>query len=165
VIDLVRRRHLQNTVRFMGPVSPVSTAYHRARVVVLSSISEGLPYTVIEAMMCGRATVSTDVGGVREVVGDAGLLVPPRDPRSLASALALVLTDDALRHGLAERATGRGRCFFRLEQMLGTFRAEYARLIRPQQAEFTPWPSTPEPVPTQRTMPSLAVAIPTVVTP
>jgi len=164
VDELVQRRHLQDSVRFMGPVSPVSTAYHRSRVVVLSSISEGLPYTVIEAMMCGRATVSTDVGGVREVVGDAGLLVPPRDPKALATALEMVLTDDALRHGLAARATERGRSFFRLEQMLGTFRSEYARVIRPQLAEFTPWPSSVDLVPAQRSDLSLDLNVATAVT-
>jgi polysaccharide biosynthesis protein PelF len=137
--NLIERRKLRSRVRFMGPISPVSTAYQRARVVVLSSISEGLPYTVIEAMMSGRATVSTDVGGVREVVADAGLLVPPRDPKALAAALETILTDDELRADFAMRASERGRTYFRLERMLSTFRAEYARLIDPQSPQFTSW--------------------------
>ena len=138
--ELVARRHLGTRVQFRGSVSPVSKAYHGARVIALSSISEGLPYTVIEAMMSGRATVSTDVGGVREVVGDTGLLVPPRDPKALADALERVLSDDELRHDLARRAAVRGRSYFPLEQMLGTFRSEYAMLIEPQAPEFTEWP-------------------------
>ncbi len=142
VKDLIARRDLRHKVRFMGPVSPVSTAYHNARVVVLSSISEGLPYTVIEAMMCGRATVSTDVGGVREVVGDAGLLVRPRDPRGMAVAIEMLLTDDEMRADLAARSTERGRSYFRLEQMIGTFRAEYSLLISPEDPQFSPWPET-----------------------
>ena len=138
--ELVARRQLGTRVQFRGSVSPVSKAYHGARVIALSSISEGLPYTVIEAMMSGRATVSTDVGGVREVVGDTGLLVPPRDPKALADALERVLSDDELRHDLARRAAVRGRSYFPLEQMLGTFRSEYAMLIEPQAPEFTEWP-------------------------
>ena len=138
--ELVARRHLGARVQFRGSVSPVSKAYHNARVIALSSISEGLPYTVIEAMMSGRATVSTDVGGVREVVGDTGLLVPPRDPKALADALERVLSDDELRHDLARRAAVRGRSYFPLDQMLGTFRSEYAMLIEPQAPEFTEWP-------------------------
>jgi glycosyltransferase involved in cell wall biosynthesis len=139
--EMVSRLGLTGRVRFLGPISPVSSAYHSARVVVLSSISEGLPYTVIEAMMCGRATVSTDVGGVREVTGDAGLLVPPKDPDALAIALEMVLSDDDLRWALAARAQDRGRLYFRLEQMLATFRDEYTRLIHPEEAQFADWPT------------------------
>src|SRR5665811_1674412 len=57
---LVERLGLSSSVTFEGPVRPVTLAYHASTVVALSSISEGLPYTVVEAMMCGRATVSTD---------------------------------------------------------------------------------------------------------
>ena len=142
--ELVARRHLGARVTFRGSVSPVSKAYQNARVIALSSISEGLPYTVIEAMMSGRATVSTDVGGVREVVGDTGLLVPPRDPKALADALERVLSDDELRADLARRAAVRSRNYFPLDQMLGTFRSEYAMLIEPQAPEFTEWPDLQE---------------------
>ena len=50
---------------------------------MLCSISEGFPYTLIEAMACGRPCVATDVGGVSEALGDAaGLIVPPAQPGS-----------------------------------------------------------------------------------
>jgi glycosyltransferase involved in cell wall biosynthesis len=97
-------------------------------VVALSSISEGLPYTVMEAMMCGRATVSTAVGGVPEVTGDAGVVVPPRDPAALADALADLLLDDRRRIDLGARARGRALRTFPLELMLERFRATYAEL-------------------------------------
>ncbi len=71
-------------VTFEGRVEDIKDAYAAGNVVMLSSISEGFPFTLIEAMSCGRATVSTDVGGVREAVGDAGLVVPPRDPAAMA---------------------------------------------------------------------------------
>ena len=50
------------------------------------------------AMMSGRATVSTDVGGVSEAVGNAGLLVPPRDPEAMGNALLrlLYVVDDQI---------------------------------------------------------------------
>ena len=61
--------------------------------------------------MCGRATVSTDVGGVAEAVGDAGLVVPPRDPRAFATACLELLTEPARRAELAAPgpAAGAGR--------------------------------------------------------
>lgn len=122
---LVDDRRVGDSVAFEGPVSPVAAAYHGAHVVALTSISEGLPYTVIEAMMCGRATVSTDVGGVPEVVGDAGLLVPPGNPARLASALLDVLLDVRLRSRLAVAARARALSCFQLDRMLDTFRGIY----------------------------------------
>jgi glycosyltransferase involved in cell wall biosynthesis len=119
---------LDDAVSFAGPVRPVSAAYRASSVVVLSSISEGLPYTVMEAMMCGRATVSTAVGGVPEVAGDAGVVVPPRDPQALGAALADVLLDHARRAELGARARERALRTFPLDLMLDRFRAVYARL-------------------------------------
>ncbi|MCZ4611518.1 GT4 family glycosyltransferase PelF, partial [Streptomyces sp. Lzd4kr] len=74
-----------DAVTFEGRVDDIKDAYAAGNVVMLSSISEGFPFTLIEAMSCGRATVSTDVGGVREAVGDTGLVVPPRDPAAMAA--------------------------------------------------------------------------------
>ena len=67
-----------DAVTFEGRVDDIKYAYAAGNVVMLSSISEGFPFTLIEAMSCGRATVSTDVGGVREAVGDTGFVVPHR---------------------------------------------------------------------------------------
>jgi glycosyltransferase involved in cell wall biosynthesis len=125
---LVTELGLDDRVSFEGPVRPATTAYHASTVVALSSISEGLPYTVMEAMMCARATVSTDVGGVAEVAGDTGLVVPPGDPQRFGEALVELLTDDARRADLASRARHRALEMFRLETMLATFRQLYAEL-------------------------------------
>lgn len=81
--------------------------YAAADVVGLSSNQEGTPITVLEALACGRAVVATAVGGVPEMVtnGQTGWLVPPRDPRALAAALAEALSDRrrADGYGLAGR--------------------------------------------------------------
>jgi polysaccharide biosynthesis protein PelF len=121
---------IDEAVTFEGPVRPASAAYHASTVVALSSISEGLPYTVMEAMMCGRATVSTGVGGVPEVTGDAGVVVPPRDPVALGDALADLLLDHRRRTDLGVRARERALRTFPLELMLERFRATYAELAR-----------------------------------
>jgi len=63
-----------------------------ADLVTLPSYMEGCPNVVIEALACGRPVVATNVGGIPEIIGrGCGLLVPARDPASLADALALVL--------------------------------------------------------------------------
>ncbi|MGZ4625432.1 MAG: GT4 family glycosyltransferase PelF [Kineosporiaceae bacterium] len=131
---------LDGAVTFEGPVRPVSSAYHASSVVVLSSISEGLPYTVMEAMMCGRATVSTGVGGVPEVSGDAGVIVPPREPAALGAALADILLDAPRRQDLGVRARARALRSFPLELMLERFRTTYADLAPPA----APRPERPE---------------------
>jgi glycosyltransferase involved in cell wall biosynthesis len=119
---------LDDRVEFVGPVRPATSAYHASTVVALSSISEGLPYTVMEAMMCARATVSTDVGGVAEVAGNTGLVVPPRDPQAFGEALARLLLDDVERNRLATAARDRALEMFQLETMLGNFRRVYRDL-------------------------------------
>jgi glycosyltransferase involved in cell wall biosynthesis len=77
----------------------------------LPSLSEGLPTVVCEAMACGRAVVATAVDGTPEIVDDGatGLLVPPRDATSLATALERLLGDDALRLRLEDEALTRAR--------------------------------------------------------
>ena len=83
--QLVADLDLEGCATFEGPVSPVSQAFEAGHVVVQSSLSEGLPLTVIEAAMAGRPTVVTDVGGMPEAAGAAGWScrpgTRPRSPR------------------------------------------------------------------------------------
>ncbi len=58
-------------------------------------------------MSCGRATVSTNVGGVAEAVGDTGVVVPPRNPEAFANACLELLRDAGQRTTYAERARNR----------------------------------------------------------
>jgi glycosyltransferase involved in cell wall biosynthesis len=129
---LINRLGLADAATFEGRVDDIVDAYHAGQVVVLSSSSEGFPYTVIEAMTSGRATVSTDVGGVREAVGDTGLVVPARDPQALAAACVLVLNDHELRHRLALAARARALQHFTLEQFLAVYREIYPALAKRQ---------------------------------
>ncbi|GGQ02133.1 GT4 family glycosyltransferase PelF [Streptomyces roseolilacinus] len=123
-------------VTFEGRVDDIKDAYAAGNVVMLSSISEGFPFTLIEAMSCGRATVSTDVGGVREAVGDAGLVVPPRDPDAMAAAALELLRDPARRRAMGEAARLRVIEQFTLRQTIDTFRSIYHELSAA--AEETP---------------------------
>jgi glycosyltransferase involved in cell wall biosynthesis len=72
-------------------------------VFVLPSILEGFPQVLLEAMATARPVVATEIDGVTEVVkhDTTGLLVPPRDPAALASAITSVLKDQGLAHRLA----------------------------------------------------------------
>jgi glycosyltransferase involved in cell wall biosynthesis len=125
---VAERLGLTGAVTWAGPVASSREAFAAGQLAALSSISEGMPYTVLEAMMCGRATVSTDVGGVAEAVGDTGLVVPPRDPVAFGQACAELLLDASRRQTLARRGQKRAQAEFTLERCLSAYRRCYSRL-------------------------------------
>ncbi|MEU8772749.1 GT4 family glycosyltransferase PelF [Streptomyces sp. NPDC048606] len=113
-----------------GPEVPSpAEAYGAGRVVVLSSVIEGFPLTLAEAMFCGRATVSTDTGAVREVIGGTGLVVPPRNPRALADACLALLGEPERAQRLGAAARARALELFSVEQNVAAFRDGYLALL------------------------------------
>ncbi|MCY0927814.1 DUF3492 domain-containing protein [Streptomyces sp. H27-H1] len=113
-----------------GPDAPnTAEAYGSGRVAVLSSVIEGFPITLAEAMFCGRATVSTDVGAVVEVIGGTGLVVPPRNPRALAEACVSLLRDPERAQRLGSAARARALELFTVEQNVNAFQESYLRLL------------------------------------
>ena len=97
---------LNNKVDFLGIRTDIPSLMSAADVFTLSSAWEGFGLVVAEAMACNRVVVATDCGGVKEVVGDAGFLVPPKDSRKLAATLELALNlsdDERLKIGTKAR--------------------------------------------------------------
>jgi glycosyltransferase involved in cell wall biosynthesis len=128
VVELVDELGVTDAVTFEGPTNGSRPAIAAGSVVVLSSISEGLPFTVIEAMMCGRATVSTDVGGVAECLdpeGRTGVVVPARDPQAFADACLGLLTDTDRRRAMAAAAREHALSTATLDRALSTYRSVY----------------------------------------
>ncbi|WP_338672811.1 GT4 family glycosyltransferase PelF [Streptomyces sp. SCSIO 30461] len=113
-----------------GPEAPeLADAYAAGAVVVLSSVVEGFPVSLVEAMFCGCATVSTDAGAVVEVIGGTGLVVPPRNPKALADACVALLRDPERRARLGAAARARATELFTVEQNLAAFRGIYLELL------------------------------------
>jgi glycosyltransferase involved in cell wall biosynthesis len=97
---------------------------------VLSSAWEGMPLVVGEAMAMEKPVVATDVGGVRELVGDAGVLVPAKDSEALAEGMLRVINmaqdeRDALGKTARERICGH----FDMDTKAAEWEALYARLL------------------------------------
>jgi glycosyltransferase involved in cell wall biosynthesis len=98
-------REAQAPIRFVGPVDDVPALLGSARAVVSSSLWEGLPMALMEALSLGLPAVATAVDGVLDILDDElALLVPPGDAASLADALRRILTDPHLAAQLGERA-------------------------------------------------------------
>lgn len=112
----------------------VVAAYRDADVVLLTSISEAFPYSVIEAMSCERAVVASDVGGVGEALEECGMLVRPRDVDGFATAVRQLLDDPALRSRMGRRARGRVLEEFRLDSSINAYLELYRRMARPEAA-------------------------------
>ncbi len=101
--------------------------YAQASVAALSSINEGMPNVLLEAMAMGLPAVGTDVGGVAELVRheDTGLVVPPGDPPALARALSRLLAEPELARRMGER--GRGTAL--AEHSLDSVATRHAQII------------------------------------
>jgi polysaccharide biosynthesis protein PelF len=139
--DLLSELGLEGIATFEGRISPPVEAYHAGHVVVLTSISEGLPYVVLEAMASGRPVIATNVGGVAEAVGDTGLLVPPRDPSAFADACIRLLTNTTERRAMASAARRRVLDLFTSERAFGIYRALYEELGTRQRSNVLRMPS------------------------
>ncbi|WP_329365067.1 DUF3492 domain-containing protein [Streptomyces sp. NBC_00669] len=104
-------------------------AYAAGDVVLLSSSAEGFPLNLVEAMFCGRPTVSTDVGAVREVIGGTGLIVPPRNPRALADAALELLRGPERATRLGAAARERALALFTVTTCVHAFRDAYLSVV------------------------------------
>ncbi|NGZ60056.1 MAG: glycosyltransferase family 1 protein [Nitrospira sp. LK265] len=99
----------EGVVEWWGHREDMPAVYAAAMLVVLPSYREGLPKALLEAAACGKAMVSTDVPGCREIVRDRfnGLLVPPKDSVALAAAIEELLIDQEVREVMGQRSRSR----------------------------------------------------------
>jgi glycosyltransferase involved in cell wall biosynthesis len=129
---LALRRHLgvEDTVQIGTATDNVVAAYRDADVVLLTSISEAFPYSVIEAMSCEKAVVASDVGGVGEALEGCGVLVKPRDDERFAAEVGKLLDNHHQRLRLGAKARARVMEEFRLDHTIGRYLELYRSLDR-----------------------------------
>jgi glycosyltransferase involved in cell wall biosynthesis len=98
----------------------------------MSSVTEGLGTSLLDAMACGKAIVATTAGGMPEVVADrqTGLLVPPRDHVAMAQALLRLLGDEDLRRRMGAAGQSRVRERFSAERMVQDTLTVYQRVAQ-----------------------------------
>jgi glycosyltransferase involved in cell wall biosynthesis len=126
----VRDHHLEKHVLLPGFRTDVMGCLKSFDVFVMSSVTEGLGTSLLDAMACSRPVVATTAGGIPEVVveGETGLLVPPRDAPAMASAIVTLLNDEPRRAGMGTAGLSRVRERFTVERMVAGTAAVYARV-------------------------------------
>ena len=129
--DEVEELALENCVRFLGYRPDVASLMSDADVVVVPSDAEPSGRVALEAMALGKPVVGTAAGGLPEVLvdGETGILVPPRDPRSLAGALRALLDDKALARQLGENGRRRVREYFSAARHAADIQELYDRIL------------------------------------
>jgi glycosyltransferase involved in cell wall biosynthesis len=125
----VDQRGLTGYVYLLGERGDVDQLLPGIDIACLSSISEGFPNVLGEAMACGVPCVSTDVGDARSIIGDTGLVVPMRDPAALAHAMIdLIDRGPAAREQLGRAARARIGTEYSLPRIVDRYTALYSDL-------------------------------------
>jgi L-malate glycosyltransferase len=127
----VRDHHLEKHVLLPGFRTDVLGCIKGLDLFAMSSVTEGLGTSLLDAMACSRPIVATRAGGIPEIVEDGvnGLLVPPRDAPALAQAIVRALKDPDLRQGMGKAGFDRVNARFTVDRMVEQTAAVYGRLV------------------------------------
>jgi glycosyltransferase involved in cell wall biosynthesis len=126
----VHEHHLQKHVLLPGFRTDVIGCIKGFDLFAMSSVTEGLGTSLLDAMACARPIVATTAGGIPEIVEDGvnGLLVPPRDHAALADAIVRVLKDPARRQQMGDAGFARVSDRFTVDRMVEQTAEVYARV-------------------------------------
>jgi glycosyltransferase involved in cell wall biosynthesis len=122
---------IASNIRWLGSINDVPTLWRAADIGVLASHQEGLPNSLLEAMAMGVPTVTTNVGGVVDIVtnGVDALVVPPRNPEAIAEALLAMIESPELRLRLGGAATARVHGMFSLQRCVDAYQLLYESML------------------------------------
>jgi glycosyltransferase involved in cell wall biosynthesis len=128
----VHEHHLEKHVMLPGFRTDVLGCIKGFDLFVMSSVTEGLGTSLLDAMACGRPIVATRAGGIPEIVeeGVNGALVAPRDAAALAAAIVRALKDEGWRRRTGEAGLARVRERFTVDRMVAETAAVYRRIVR-----------------------------------
>ncbi|NUU98315.1 GT4 family glycosyltransferase PelF [Marinitoga sp. 1138] len=135
--QMIRLFKLEDTIEFTGKVN-VLDYYPKLNVLLLSSVSEGQPLVILEAFAAGIPVVTTDVGACSEmiygskedIIGDAGVVVKPKDFVGLAEGIIKLYEDDEFRLNASKIARERVKRRYRLDQMIKNYKKLYISAVK-----------------------------------
>ena len=126
--SLARELKIENRIDYAGFVPNVEDYLKTADVFLLSSHYEAQPLCVLEAMAAGLPVISTDVGGVADIVTDNGILVAPGDTEAMANAMEKLRLDENLRKTMSSRSAAYA-AEFDISNTIAGYSRLYARVI------------------------------------
>ncbi|NIA18405.1 MAG: glycosyltransferase [Actinobacteria bacterium] len=117
---LIKNYNLQDNILLAGKIKNAADLLPAFDIYASSSVKEGFPYTILEAMSAGVPIVSTNVGGIPEMIinGENGLLVNPRNPEELAQKIKSLIKNETLKSALSEQAKNDAKEKFGIEKMI-----------------------------------------------
>ena len=132
----VREHHLEKHVLLPGFRTDVLGCIKSFDLFVMSSVTEGLGTSLLDAMACSRAVVATRAGGIPEIVddGETGTLVPIRDHTAMANAIVALLRDNDRRRRMGDTGFGRVSARFTMERMIQETAKTYERVLAGRRA-------------------------------
>jgi glycosyltransferase involved in cell wall biosynthesis len=113
IFETVSRLNLQNDIFFTGYIesSDLPKLYNAADLFVYPSLYEGFGLPPLEAMACGCPVITSNTSSLKEVIGDAGIMLPPNDVSEFANAMYNVLTSNELRQKMIRKGLERAKMF------------------------------------------------------
>ena len=128
---LAAQLHVSDRVTFCGWVSPIEPFFRAMDINLLSSVSETFPYSILEGVCAGCATICSDVGGMPELIdtGENGYIFPVGDYKKLSEYMARLANDSALRESFAQALYEKASRDFSKDKMCERQEANYRHLI------------------------------------
>lgn len=122
-LEALASRRMPRRCFFVGSLSDPQMAYWSADLLLFPSLSEAMPAVLIEAGLCGLASIATDVGAVREVIahGETGLVIPSGDAQGMRLALSALLGDPSRRLAMGVEAAQRCSSHFTITHIAPTW--------------------------------------------
>ncbi|NLG18429.1 MAG: glycosyltransferase family 4 protein [Fibrobacter sp.] len=119
-------------VHFLGHRDDLPELMYSADLFILSSIDEGLPNVVLEAMSAGTPVIAADAGGTSEIIdsGSDGFVVPVKDANALAGKISLLRNNKDLREEMAERALRKIRNSFSIDAMVNNVESVFTESLK-----------------------------------
>ncbi|MCH4822905.1 GT4 family glycosyltransferase PelF [Gramella lutea] len=131
-LKLINELGLQENFKFMGNRNNPEELFLEGDISILTSISEGFPYTVIESLACGVPVVSTDVGGVKEALDEScGFTCKPKDAEEIGEKVVKLLLDETLRKEMAVKGRERILKNFTMNKFIAEYEDIYDNLKYP----------------------------------
>lgn len=135
--ELIKELKLENNFFLKGYHSQPHLIFSEGDISILTSISEGFPFTVLESMSCGVPVVATDVGGVAEAIDEgSGFVCKPRDPKAIGEKVVKLLSDIDLRKRMSEHGRQRVIDNFTLDIFIDSYEKIYEGVYKAHQRKL-----------------------------